>query len=87
MRRTLWRRLGETLNNHSADTQAALDELYQHPLTKYAEQRLRKAIRSGASDEDLATRITALHRDGDLVIASRTGKDPIRIVSSMGVRS
>ncbi|WP_226949891.1 helicase-related protein [Rhodococcus rhodochrous] len=87
VRRTLWRRLGETLNNHSADTQAALDELYQHPLTKYAEQRLRKAIRSGASDEDLATRITALHRDGDLVIASRTGKDPIRIVSSMGVRS
>ncbi|MGV9949217.1 helicase-related protein [Rhodococcus aetherivorans] len=87
VRRTLWRRLGETLNNFSADTQAALDELYQHPLTKYAEQRLRKAIRSGASDEDLATRITASHRDGDLVIASRTGKDPIRIVSSMGVRS
>ncbi|MFD6858162.1 helicase-related protein [Rhodococcus sp. NPDC060090] len=87
VRRTLWRRLGETLNNYSADTQAALDELYQHPLTKYAEQRLRKAVRSGASDEDLATRITALHRDGDLVIASRTGKDPIRIVSSMGVRS
>lgn len=87
VRRTLWRRLGETLNNHSADTQAALDELYQHPLTKYAEQRLRKAIRSGASDDDLATRITALNRDGDLVIASRTGKDPIRIVSSMGVRS
>ncbi|MFI6997166.1 helicase-related protein [Nocardia sp. NPDC050175] len=87
VRRTLWRRLGETLNNYSADTQAALDELYQHPLTKYAEQRLRKATRSGASDEDLATRITALNRDGDLVIASRTGKDPIRIVSSMGVRS
>ncbi|WP_264293336.1 C-terminal helicase domain-containing protein [Rhodococcus rhodochrous] len=51
VRRTLWRRLGETLNNHSADTQAALDELYQHPLTKYAEQRLRKA-----SDRGPATR-------------------------------
>ncbi|MHC6215544.1 helicase-related protein [Rhodococcus ruber] len=87
VRRTLWRRLGETLNNYSADTQAALDELFQHPLTKYAEQRLRKAVRSGASNDDLATRITALHRDSDLVVASRTGKDPIRIVSSMGVRS
>lgn len=87
VRRTLWRRLGETLNIYSRDTQDALDELFQHPLTKDAEQRLRRAVRHGASNDDLATRVTALHRDGDLVVASRTGKDPIRIVSSMGVRS
>ncbi|MGY2119177.1 helicase-related protein [Nocardia gipuzkoensis] len=87
VRRTMWRRLGEILHNHSADTQLALDELFQHPLTKDAEQRLRRAVRNGASDDELATLMTALHRDGQLVIAARTGKDPIRIVSSMGVRS
>jgi hypothetical protein len=75
------------LHNHDAETQAALDELFQHPLTGEAERRLRRAVRGGASNEDLATRITALHRDGQLVVGTRTGKDPIRIVSSMGVRS
>ncbi|MEV0028983.1 helicase-related protein [Nocardia sp. NPDC050793] len=87
VRRTLWRRLGETMHDHEADTQAALDDLYQHPLARDAEHRLRRALRNGASDDDLATFVTALHRDGHLVITARTGKDPIRIVSSMGVRS
>lgn len=88
VRRTLWRRLGETLHHHhSADTEAALDAIFQHPLTGETEQRLKRAIRNGATDDDLATRIAALHRDGRLVIAARTGKDPIRIVSSMGIRS
>lgn len=87
IRRTLWRRLGETLHNHVADTQAALDELFQHPLAKDAEHRLRRAVRNGSSDEDLTALITTLHRDGQLVISTRSGKDPIRIVSSMGVRS
>ncbi len=85
VRRTLWQRLGTTLQNHSADTQAALDELFQHPLIGEAERRLKRAIRSGATDDDLATRITALHRGQRLVVAGRMGKDPIRIVSSMGV--
>jgi superfamily II DNA or RNA helicase len=85
VRRTLWLRLGATLQNHSADTQAALDDLFQHPLIGESERRLKRAIRNGASDDDLATRVTALHRDQRLVVATRTGKDPIRIVSSMGV--
>ena len=50
-------------------------------------RRMRRAIRNGASEEDLAVRIAALHRDGDLVVAARAGNDPIRIVSSMGIRS
>ncbi|KXP08827.1 helicase-related protein [Tsukamurella pseudospumae] len=85
VRRTLWRRLGETLHNHNADTAAALDDLYQHPLTKDSENRLRRAVRNGATDDELATLITALHRDGDLTVTARTGKDPIRIVSTMGI--
>lgn len=87
VRRRIWQRLGATLNNHDADTQSALDALYQYPLTHDADQRLRRAIRNGASEEDLAVRIAALHRDGDLVVAARAGNDPIRIVSSMGIRS
>jgi superfamily II DNA or RNA helicase len=87
VRRAVWRRLGESLHNHDVETQAALDELFQHPLTREAELRLKKAIRAGVDDEDLATRVAALNRDGQLVVATRTGKDPIRLVSSMGVRS
>ena len=87
VRRSIWRRLGETLQNHDAETSAALEALYQHPLTAEADRRLRRAIRAGISDDDLATRIAALHRDGQLVIESRTGRDPVRIVSSMGVVS
>lgn len=87
VRRTLWRRLGETLHNHNADTQAALDDLFQRALTKDADHRLRRAVRNGSTDDDLATLVTALHRDGQLVINARSGRDPIRIVSSMGVRS
>ncbi|OAK53859.1 NgoFVII family restriction endonuclease [Rhodococcoides kyotonense] len=85
VRRTLWRRLGETLNSHNRDTAQALDELFQHPLQRDAENRLKRAIRNGSSDDDLTTLISALHRDRRLVIAARTGKDPIRVVSSMGV--
>ena len=43
-------------------------------------------MRNGASDDELATLIAALHRDGDLTVTARSGKDPIRIVSSMGIR-
>lgn len=85
VRRTLWNRLGATLHSHNADTSLALDDLYQHPLAKDAEHRLRRAVRNGASDDELATLITALHRDGDLTVTARSGKDPIRIVSSMGI--
>lgn len=85
VRRTLWNRLGATLHSHNADTSLALDDLYQHPLAKDAEHRLRRAVRNGASDDELSTLITALHRDGDLTVTARSGKDPIRIVSSMGI--
>jgi superfamily II DNA or RNA helicase len=85
VRRTLWRRLGETLHSHDRETAAALDELFQHPLQRDAENRLRRAVRNGSTDDDLTTLIGALHRDERLVVASRTGKDPIRLVSSMGV--
>lgn len=85
IRRTLWRRLGEQLHNHDAETQTALDSLFQHPLTGGAERRLRRAIRNGATDTELAAKVAALHRAEELVVGTRLNKDPIRIVSSMGV--
>jgi superfamily II DNA or RNA helicase len=85
VRRTVWGRLGEQLHSHDAEAQEALDALFQHPLTAEADRRLRRAIRNGASDQELTTRITALHRDEQLVIAARGDKDPIHIVSSLGV--
>lgn len=85
VRRTVWGRLGATLNDHDADTSAALDSLYQHPLTSEAERRLRKAIRNGNSDENLAALVAILHRDDQLTLTSR-GNDPVRIVTSLGVR-
>lgn len=87
VRRSLWSRLGQTLQNHDADTDAALDALYQHPLTTEADRRLRRAIRNGVNDEDLAFRLAALHRDHRLVVETLAGRDPVRIVSSMGVRT
>lgn len=85
VRRTVWHRLGEQLHDHDADTAAALDALFQHPLTAEADRRLRRAIRNGASDQELAARVSALFRDDQLVISTRGNRDPVRIVSSMGV--
>lgn len=85
VRRTIWKRLGEQLHSHDPEAQEALDALFQHPLTAESDRRLRRAIRNGASDQDLTSRLTALHRDEQLVIAARGNKDPIRIVSSLGV--
>lgn len=83
----LWRRLGDTILKHDSDTQTALEAFYVHPLTGEAERRLRRAIRNRASDEELYARLVALNRDNRLVVESRAGNDPVRIVSSMGVRA
>ncbi|KJL24880.1 ATP-dependent RNA helicase DbpA [Microbacterium azadirachtae] len=85
VRRQIWKRLGESLFDFGADASAALDLLYQHPLTNEADRRLRNAIRNGATDEELANRLAALAREDKLVIERRSGNDSIRIVSTMGV--
>lgn len=87
VRRTVWNRLGAQLHSHDVETHAALDALFQHPLTAEADRRLRRAIRNGVTDQELAARVAALFRDDQLVLAARGNRDPIRIVSSMGVRT
>ena len=68
----------------SVELSFALESIYSKPLTAEAEGRIAKAL-TARSDEDLATLVTALHNDGRLVMADNPGKDPIRIVCSMGV--
>lgn len=84
-RKTIWNRLGGQLDLFDPDAAEAISAVYNFRLTDEAERRLRAAIRSGVDDMDLAVRIGALHREGQLVVESRSGADPIRIVSSMGV--
>ena len=81
IRQRVWKRLRGTLDELSPDSHDAIDALERFPLTSNAERRLQRALRE--TPEDLAAVVTALHGDGELVIA-RSGDDPIRIVSSMG---
>lgn len=85
-RKILWNRLGGQLNL-SADPLGAeaMDALFQTPLTKFATNKLRSARRRGANDQELTDLIRTLYVRGDLVIEARSGKDPIHIVSVMGV--
>lgn len=85
VRRQIWKRLGESLFDFGPEAAAALDLLYQHPLTNEADRRLRNAVRNAASDDELASRLAALAREDKLVIERRSGSDSIRIVSTMGV--
>lgn len=87
VRKRVWARLGETLPTFDRDyeTEIAIEALYQHPLTNMADNRLRRAIRNGISDVDLAKLVRVLHSEGNLVVSTRTGDDPLRIITTMGV--
>ena len=86
VRKRIWTRLGQQQTlDMSADLQMALEDLFAYPLTAEAERRMRTAMAAHVSDDDLATRIVAMHRDGQLV-TTRTGNDSVRIISTMGVR-
>ena len=87
VRKRVWARLGEALPTfeRNYETEIAIEALYQHPLTNIADNRLRKAIRNGVSDIDLASLVSTLHADGNLVVSTRSGDDPLRIITTMGV--
>ena len=63
----------------------ALEALYARPLQTLAERRLRSALRTRPSDDDLGDLLVLLHRDENLVVPDAAGADPIRIVCTMGV--
>jgi superfamily II DNA or RNA helicase len=66
---------------------AAIQAIYDHPLTTEAVDKLNRQLRTGISDDDLAQLVTALHRDDRLVIASLHDDQikQLHIVCSMGL--
>ncbi len=84
VRRSVWNRLmGDNATSQGPELLEALDAMSRSPLTAESQRKLRQALHAG-DNEVLADLLEALHRDGRLVLA-RGERDPIRIVSSMGI--
>jgi superfamily II DNA or RNA helicase len=86
-RKIIWHRLGEILHHYDSVTDKAVSAIYEAPLTVTATHRLRQARLAGTTDEDLLALIRRLHEDNNLTITTKTGANPIRIVSTMGVNA
>ncbi len=66
---------------------AAIQAVYDHPLTTEAVDKLNRQLRSTIAAEDLADMVTALHRDDRLVVVNlhdEPAKEP-RILCSLGL--
>jgi hypothetical protein len=73
------------LNDH---VRAAIQAIYDFPLTTEAADKLNRQLRSGISPDDLANLVTTLHRDDRLVVANlhdAPSKEP-RILCSLGLK-
>lgn len=85
VRKRIWNELSGSFVSANAETGEALGELYRSSLTKEAESRLKRALASRSTHEELADLLSLLSRDGRLVISSKDDPDEVRIVCSMGV--
>jgi len=66
----------------------AIQDIYDHPLREYARETINRQLKSGISDEDLASLIVSLREDGKLSLISEEknrNKEP-QIICSMGLR-
>ena len=66
---------------------AAIQAVYDHPLTTEAVDKLNRQLRSTIAAEDLAEMVTAMHRDDRLVVVNlhdAPSKEP-RILCSLGL--
>jgi hypothetical protein len=66
---------------------AAIQAVYDHPLTTEAVDELNRQLRTGISDKNLAALVTTLHRDDRLVVVNlhdEPARDP-RILCSLGL--
>jgi hypothetical protein len=66
---------------------AAIQAIYDHPLTTEAVDKLNRQLRTHISDDDLAQLVTTLHRDDRLVVLGvhDTEMKQPRILCSMGL--
>lgn len=85
VRKRVWNRLNGNFVTVNAEIGEALDALFRRPLTRDAERRLKSALATRPSDDDLGDLLVLLHRDNRLVVPDTAGSDPIRIVCTMGV--
>ncbi|WP_438480852.1 helicase-related protein [Oleiharenicola lentus] len=89
-----YERLQDFLRHREGDlfltdaVRAAIQAIYDHPLTTEAVDKLNRQLRTGISDDDLAALVTTLHRDDRLVIANLHDHDlkEARILCSLGLR-
>lgn len=66
---------------------AAIQAIYDHPLTTEAVDKLNRQLRTNITDDDLAALVTQLHRDDRLVMVNLhdSRQAEARIVCSMGL--
>lgn len=87
----------ERLKRHAEDIQGtlwdthqlrrAIEDIYSYPLRQVATDILNRQLRSGISDEDLATRVVELREDGRLsIIHEEEESQEPRIICSLGLR-
>jgi len=75
----------KTLFPPSREALAAVETLYEHPLTEMANQRLSGALRGGVQrDQDVMDMVVDLHRNGMLVVERHQEDDEIQLVCSLG---
>ena len=66
--------------------EAAIDDIYRHPLLESARDRLNRRLRAGITDEDLADLVVGLWQDERLIRKQEgdEGREP-RILCSLGL--
>lgn len=88
-----YERLQDFLRHREGDlfltdqVRAAIQAVYDHPLTTEAVDKLNRQLRTGISDDDLAALVTTLHRDDRLVVVN-LHDEPVRaprILCSLGL--
>jgi superfamily II DNA or RNA helicase len=66
----------------------AIQDIYDHPLREYARETINRQLKTGISDEDLATLVIGLREDGKLSLIAEEetqDKEP-QIICSMGLK-
>lgn len=66
----------------------AIQDIYDFPLREYARETINRQLKSGISDDDLASLVTSLREDGKLSLINEednTHREP-QIICSMGLK-
>jgi hypothetical protein len=67
----------------------AVDDLYRFPLRTVAVDTLNRQLRSGVSDDQLATLVMSLNGEGRLVVQTEDGENAQepKIICSLGLKN